>query len=64
MLDYNSCSESGLQYDITFNPKKSDVMIVKTKEDQKQNFPSLFLADQVLNVGSTGKYLGQEGSMC
>ncbi len=48
-----------VQFDIKFNSKKSVVMIVKTKEDLKQNFPSFYLGDQVLNVVNKIKYLGQ-----
>ncbi len=33
-------------------------MIVKTKEDRKQHFPSFYLGDQVLNVVNKIKYLG------
>ncbi len=33
-------------------------MIVKTKEDRKQKFPSFYLVDQVLNVVNKIKYLG------
>lgn len=39
------CLSYGAQSDITFNSKKSVVMIGKTKEDQKQNFPSFFVTD-------------------
>ncbi len=33
-------------------------MIVKTKEDRKQKFPSFYLGDQLLNVVNKIKYLG------
>lgn len=39
--------------------EKSVVMIAKATEDQKQNFSSFFMADQVLNVVSKVRYLGQ-----
>ncbi len=44
------CLNYGVQHDIVFNTKKSVVMIVKTKEDRKQEFTSFYLGDQVLNV--------------
>ena len=47
LLRIRSCY--GVQYDIMFNSKKSVLLIVKTKEDKKSNFPSFVLADQVLD---------------
>ncbi len=38
--------------------QKCVVMIVKTKEDRKQKFPSFYLGNQVLNVVNKIKYLG------
>ena len=52
------CTEYGVQYDIKFNPKKSVVMIARTKEDQKRKFPSFCLSEQSLNVVTKIKYLG------
>ena len=52
------CSEYGLQYDIKFNPKKSVIMIAKTKEDQKLRFPTFFLSDRPLEVVKKVRYLG------
>ena len=52
------CSQYGVQYDIKFNPKKSVVMIARTKEDMKLKFPSFSLGDQVLGVEGKVKYLG------
>ncbi len=52
------CSNYGVQHDIVFNMKKSVVMILKTKEDRKQKFPSFYLGDQILNVVNKIKYLG------
>ena len=46
-----------MQYDIKFNSKKSVVMVAKIKEDEKQNFPSFFMADQALNVVNKVRYL-------
>ena len=54
----NVCSEYGLQYDIMFNPKKSVVMIMKTKDDRKATFPSFHLANKVLSVVDRVRYLG------
>ena len=52
------CSSYGIQYDIKFNPKKSVIMIVKTKEDQKLTFPSFSLSDCTLQVVRKVRYLG------
>ena len=54
----NICSEYGLMCDIKFNPKKSVVMIMKTKEDRKATFPSFYLANKVLSVVDRVRYLG------
>lgn len=48
----------GMVPSISFNPKKSVIVIAPTKEDHKLNIPSFYLTDQVLNVGSKVKYLG------
>ena len=52
------CSNYGMVYDIKFNSKKSVVMIVRTKDDQKLTFPSFPLAGEVLEVVKKFKYLG------
>ena len=44
--------------DIKFNPKKSVIMVARTKEDQKLKFPSFYLSDQLLETVNTVKYLG------
>ena len=52
------CSDYGQLFDIKFNPKKSVVMIMKTKEDRDATFPSFLLAEKVLNVVDKVRYLG------
>lgn len=54
----NVCSSYGLLFDIKFNHKKSVILIVRTKEDQKQNFPSFFLSNSSLDVVCKVRYLG------
>ena len=46
-----------MQYDITFNPKKSVIMIARTKADQKLEFPSFYLSEQVLETVNEVNYL-------
>ncbi len=48
------CSEYGVEFDV----KKSDVMIIKVKDDRKFYFPQFYLSGKVLNVCSVAKYLG------
>lgn len=52
------CSCYGVWYDIIFNSKKNVLLILKTKEDKKSNFPFFVLADQVLGVVNKFRYLG------
>ena len=52
------CTKYGVQYDIKFNPKKSVIMIARTKEDQKLKFPKFYLSEQVLETVNKIKYLG------
>ena len=46
-----------MQYDIKFNPKKSVIMIARTKEDPKLEFPSFYLSEQVLETVNEVNYL-------
>ena len=52
------CSSYGAKFDIKFNPKKSVIMIAKTKEDENQTFPSFLLSDRTLEVVKKVRYLG------
>lgn len=52
------CTQYGLVYDIKFNAKKSNVMIVRSKEDKKMIFPDFYLCDSPLMVCKEVKYLG------
>ena len=54
----NICSEYGLKFDVKYNAKKSVVMICRTKEDQKLNFPVFYLSGHTLSVCNSCKYLG------
>ena len=54
----NICSEYGVKFDVKYNAKKSVVMICRTKEDQKLNFPVFYLSGQILSVCNNCKYLG------
>lgn len=47
-----------MQYDIKYNPKKSIVMIARTKEDQELSFPCFYLNERKLSVLTKVKYLG------
>ena len=52
------CSSYGVQCDIKFNPKRSVIIIAKTKEDQNQKFPLFLLSDRTLEVVRKVRYLG------
>ena len=54
----NICSEYGVKLDVKYTAKKSVVMICRTKEDQKLNFPVFYLSGQILSVCNSCKYLG------
>ena len=54
----NICSEYGVKFDVKYNAKKSVVMICRTKEDRKLNFPVFHLSGQDLSVCDSTKYLG------
>ncbi|XDV38077.1 hypothetical protein PO909_007559 [Leuciscus waleckii] len=52
------CTEYGERYDIKFNPKKTVVMIVRTREQRKAVFPMFHLSGGDLAVVEKVKYLG------
>ena len=54
----NICTSYGAQFDIKFNPKKSVIMIARTKEDKNQKFPSFTLSNGTLDVVNKVRYLG------
>ena len=54
----NICTEYGVKFDVKYNAKKSVVMICRTKEDRKLNFPVFHLSGQDLSVCNSTKYLG------
>ncbi|XP_016534059.1 RNA-directed DNA polymerase from mobile element jockey-like [Poecilia formosa] len=53
-----TCSNYGQEYDIQYNALKSNIMIVRTKEDQKLVLPDFFLSGVVLRICTAVKYLG------
>uniref|UniRef100_A0A3P9KQQ7 Reverse transcriptase domain-containing protein n=1 Tax=Oryzias latipes TaxID=8090 RepID=A0A3P9KQQ7_ORYLA len=53
------CSDYGKDFDIKYNPSKSKVMIVRTKDDRNVNFPVLKLCGTTLEQTSSIKYLGR-----
>ena len=54
----NICSQYGIDYDIQYNAKKSNIMIVRCKQDKKAVFPAFTLSNNTLEVRSEIKYLG------
>ena len=54
----NICSDYGIKFDIKYNAEKSLVMICRTKEDKRLNFPDFYLSGQTLTVCARTKYLG------
>ena len=52
------CSLYGVEYDIQYNAKKSNIMIVRSKADRKSVlFPVFYLSNNVLEVCSEVIYL-------
>jgi len=52
------CSQYGADFNIKYNASKSNVMIVRTKEDRNLVFPVFFLSGTALKVCEEIKYLG------
>ena len=52
------CSQYGSDCDIIYNAKKSNIMIIRSKEDSKLSFPVFFLSGTALKVCDEVKYLG------
>ena len=52
------CTEYGINNDIKYNAKKSNMMIIRTSNDRRTNFPEFRLCGEVLKVCSETKYLG------
>lgn len=52
------CSEFGKDHDVLYNPTKSSLMIVRSKEYKNVIFPNFWLCDQPLTCSSEAKYLG------
>lgn len=52
------CSQYGSDYDIQYNAKKSNIMIVRSAGDRKSTFPTFYLSDSPLAVCEEIKYLG------
>ena len=54
----NICTEYGLKHDIKYNASKSAVLICRTKQDKRLNFPAFQLSGNILDVCRRIKYLG------
>jgi len=54
----NICAEYGIEFDIKYNSAKSNMLIVRSKEDKHLTFPSFTLNDEMINVCDVVKYLG------
>ena len=52
------CSQYSVEFDIRYNANKSNIMIVRSKEDRKLVFPDFFLSGTALKVCDDVKYLG------
>ncbi len=52
------CSQYGLDFDIKYNVKKSNIMKFRSTEDSKLTFPDLSLSGIVLKVCDEVKHLG------
>lgn len=50
-------SQYSLDFDIKYNAKKSNIMVIRSREDRKLLFPDLSLSDTVLKVCKEVKYL-------
>ena len=46
----NICTEYGLKHDIKYNASKSAVLICRTKQDKRLNFPAFQLSSNILDV--------------
>ena len=54
----NICSQYGIDFNILYNPKKSSILIVRSREDAKAVFPQFTLSGNILLVCKEIKYLG------
>ena len=52
------CSQYGEQFDITYNAEKSNIMIVRSKDDRRSVFPQFFLSNKTIDTCNEAKYLG------
>ena len=52
------CSQYGADFDIKYNSKKSNIMIARSREDNKLLVPDFLLSGAVLKVCEEVKYLG------
>lgn len=52
------CSEFGKEQDIMYNPTKSKLMVVRSKEDKSVTLPVFYLCGTVLTHSNEVKYLG------
>ena len=52
------CSDYGVNNDIKFNPIKSNMMIIRSRDNRDLNFPEFRLSGEILQVCRETKYLG------
>jgi len=52
------CSQYGREYEINYNAKKNNIMIVRSRKDHKLLFPDFSLSGIVLKECTAVKYLG------
>ncbi len=52
------CSQYGSDFDIKYNAKKSNILIIRSSEDSRVSFPDSSLSGNVLQVCDEVKYLG------
>ncbi len=52
------CEEYGIEFDIKYNSMKSNIMIIRSKEDKDVSFPTFYLKGEPLNIISLAKHLG------
>lgn len=52
------CTQYGMEYDITYNAKKSNILIVRSRDDRQSRFPAFYLSGSALSKCNEIKYLG------
>lgn len=52
------CTQYGVDFDIKYNPKKSKIMTIRSRDDKHSHFPDFYLSGTVLDVCTDITYLG------